>query len=136
MIKNVDLFKIIRYYEEYDDGKKEYTNHWNNNSEEMVFERLGRAIGNANSEQVQTKLAPATPSRFAIWSADIIWLIQCAIKEMNIGNNSRAEELLLLAKRSLCAFTDCCRLYDTEDGYMQFENATDIISLNYDDEKK
>lgn len=125
MLDNSCIFDVIRYYEKNSDGREEFREGWNEASEKMIFARLERAMGNLNSEQ---GIAPATHSRFAIWAADIIWLLDESIKEMKLNHIDKAEELMYLTKRSMCAYLECCRLNDTQDGFMKIATVEEILS--------
>lgn len=127
MIETKNFYDIIRYYSNEDVKLTKDIPKWNKLSEVNSFTHLERAIGNLINDDFEINRALATPSRFAIWSADIAWLIQSSIEEMNNGNIEQAEKYLNIAQRNMRAFIDCCRLMDTQEGYMQFENEKDTL---------
>ena len=85
------------------------------NSEEMVFQRMGRAFSNACEPD-----ARATASRFAISGVDAYSLIGAVEDALKFGDTDTALRILALMKRLAHAFVDCWTLFDTAPEQMHF----------------
>ena len=85
------------------------------NSEEMGFQRMGRAFSNACEPD-----AHATESRFAISGVDAYSLIGTVEDALKCGDTDTALRIVALVKRLAHAFVDCWTLFDTAPEQMHF----------------
>ena len=92
---------------------------------EMSFLRLERAVCDiGDGRETQS----AMPSRFAIWSADMISLLETVRTSMKAGDAVSAQQALDSLQRNMLAFNTCMALWDTQDGFMQFNTEGEIMA--------
>ena len=92
---------------------------------EMSFFRLERAICNiGDGGEPQS----AMPSRFSIWSADMISLLETVRTSLKAGDAESVEQTLDSLQRNMLAFNTCMALWDTQDGFMRFHTEGEIMA--------